>query len=289
MEQAARHGRSQETVHRDTARGEPENSDVVRIASKCGDVALDPLQGRDLVHVRVICLGFARTLAAQGGEGEEPEASQAVIGGHQDNAVFGELDPRGVGRRTRSSHEPASIDPDHHGELRPWRRAGGTPDVQVQTIFGRHPRRRRTGRRRRAEPSLHAVRPEFRRLAHTGPWRRRLRRPPPQAAYGRRREGDAFEGRDAVVNHALQLAALHSHHRRLCGVSANHRRQAQQGGANHETCACHFVVSPPSSFLSDRNFDIRPATWLLFKSENGKWVFPRIPTSGRWTTVTSPP
>ena len=60
-----------------------------------------------------------------------------------------------------------------------------------------------------AEPSLHAVRAVLRGLAHARPPRRRLRRPPPQVADGRRREGDALVGDDSVVDHALQLAGIH--------------------------------------------------------------------------------
>jgi hypothetical protein len=93
VEQAARHWRSQQAVHRDAARGESEDRDVVRIASERSDVALDPLQGRDLVHIRVLALGLVRPLAAQCREGEEPEASQAVVDGDKDDALFCELDP----------------------------------------------------------------------------------------------------------------------------------------------------------------------------------------------------
>ena len=35
--------------------------------------------------------------------------------------------------------------------------------------------------------------------------------------------------------------------------------------------------------------DIKSATCRLFKSEKGKCVLPLMPTSGKWTTVTSPP
>ena len=63
---------------------------------------LHPLQGRDLVHVRVVALGLVRALAAQRGEGEEAEAPQAVVDADEDDALLGELGPRGVGRGTAS-------------------------------------------------------------------------------------------------------------------------------------------------------------------------------------------
>ena len=85
--------------------------------------------------------------------------------------------------------------------------------------------------RRRAEPSLHAVRPVLRGLAHARPPRRRLGRPPPQVAHGRRREGDALEGDDAVVDHALQFAAIDPHDCRRLRTrrGANTRRGRQRG------------------------------------------------------------
>ena len=81
MEQAARQRRRQQAMHRDAARGESEDRDVVRIAAERGDVPLHPLQGRDLVHVGVVALGLVRMLAAQRGEREEAEAPQAVVDG----------------------------------------------------------------------------------------------------------------------------------------------------------------------------------------------------------------
>lgn len=44
-----------------------------------------------------------------------------------------------------------------------------------------------------------------------------------------------------------------------------------------------------SSLFCARNLDIRSAICTLLRSEKGKWVFPRMPISGRCTTVTSPP
>jgi hypothetical protein len=79
VEQAVRHRRSDQAVHRHSAGGEAKDRHVVRIAAERRDVALDPLQGGNLVHVSVVALGFVRPLAAQGREGEEPEAPQAVI------------------------------------------------------------------------------------------------------------------------------------------------------------------------------------------------------------------
>jgi hypothetical protein len=102
-------------VHRDTARGESKNSDVVRIASERGDVLLHPLEGCNLVHVGVVALGLIRMFLAKRWEGEESETPHAVIRSDQDAALFSELGPRGVGRGARAAHEPAPVDPDHHG------------------------------------------------------------------------------------------------------------------------------------------------------------------------------
>ena len=77
---------------------------------------------------------------------------------------------------------------------------------------------------------------EFRGLAHARPPRRRLGRPPPQVAHGRRREGDALEGDDSVVDHPLQFAAIHPHDCRRLRTrrGANTRRDRQRGQRAHE-------------------------------------------------------
>ena len=115
-------------------------------------------------------------------------------------------------------------------------RIGGAPDVQEQAILRRHRRRGRTRGRRRSESSLHAVRPELRGLAHARPPRRRLGRPPAQVADGRRREGNALEGDDSVVDHALQFAGIHPHDCRRLRTrrGANTRRGRQRGQRAHE-------------------------------------------------------
>src|SRR5580658_5446158 len=83
MKQASPHRRSEEAMHGDAACRKAKDSDVVRVASKRRDVAFDPLEGSDLIHVRIVALQLVGTLAAQRREGKETEAAYAVIGGDQ--------------------------------------------------------------------------------------------------------------------------------------------------------------------------------------------------------------
>ena len=181
--------------------------------------------------------------------------------------------PDVLGDAARAAREPAAIDPDHHGQIAGGR-IGRTPDVQVQAVLrrslngGRSRRggaarsgrrrweqgrsalsRRRTGARtrtrRRPEPSLHAVRSEFRGLAHARPLRRRLRRSPPQLADGRRREGDALEGDDAVGDHALQLAAIHPHKRTALANARRCQHSSPPPGRPASTTEAWSPSKPP--------------------------------------------
>ena len=51
-------------MHGDAACGKAKDSDVIRIAPKRCDVAFDPLEGSDLIHVRIVALQLVGTLAA---------------------------------------------------------------------------------------------------------------------------------------------------------------------------------------------------------------------------------
>ena len=143
--------RRQQAVHGDAARGEPEDGDVVRIAAEGGDVPLHPLQGRDLVHVGVVALGLVGALAAQRGEREEAEASQAVVEGDEDDALLGERRSRRARQRAGAAHEPAPVDPHHHGQPA-WRsrrrgaRRSGTGSLQTDGEAARSAARRSPGR-----------------------------------------------------------------------------------------------------------------------------------------------
>src|SRR6185437_2701353 len=160
LEEITRHWRSEHAVNGDATGGKPEDRDVVRITSEGGDVSFHPLQGGDLVHVGVVALRLVGMFAAQRRKREEAEAPDAVVHGDKDNALPGEADARRVWRRTRAASEPASVDPDHYGQIARGR-IFGTPYVQVETILRRHPRRRRTWDRgrQRSEATLHTVGP----------------------------------------------------------------------------------------------------------------------------------
>ena len=55
-------------MYRDTTRGETENGNVFWIASKLGDVLLNPFKSGDLIHEGVTAFGFIRMLLAEGRE-----------------------------------------------------------------------------------------------------------------------------------------------------------------------------------------------------------------------------
>ena len=80
-------------MHRHAARGLTEDGDVVRIAAKRCNVGLHPLQGGNLIRVRVVALDLVGMLAAQRGEREEAEATETVVERHQHNALLRERDP----------------------------------------------------------------------------------------------------------------------------------------------------------------------------------------------------
>ena len=95
------------------ARALAEDGDVLRVAAEGRDVALHPLQRRDLVHQAVV----ADRLARPGGlgqrrVGEVAERAQPVVDGHHHHAVAGEvlavIDP------ARAGPVAAAVDPDHH-------------------------------------------------------------------------------------------------------------------------------------------------------------------------------
>src|SRR6266699_312234 len=98
-------------MHGDAARGLTENGDVLRVAAERGDVPLHPLEGGDLIHIRVVALEFFRMLLAQSGEGEETEASQTVVESDQDDALPGELEPRSARPGAAAHHKGATVDP----------------------------------------------------------------------------------------------------------------------------------------------------------------------------------
>ena len=84
------------------------------------------------------------------------------------------------------------------------------------------------------------------------------------------RKGDAFEGRDAIVNLRLQFAAVHSQDALLCGVSATHRCQSQQDGANHKTRRIiSRLLSRASSLTETSTSGPRPVCCSNRRKESG--------------------
>ncbi len=204
LKQPGGQGGSHESVNRHSAGGLAADSDIVGIAAEGPDIAAHPLEGGDLVHDRVVGQRAARLFRRQCRVREESEASQPIVEADENNSIPGEgaaVVDRG---RAAAVHEASPVNPHQHWKL-PGRRVSGSPDIQIETIFrGLHAQWRGVTRKR----DLHAVRTVGRRLTHSLPLGRGLRRPPPQLADRRQREWDAFEGANIPVHAALEFAGV---------------------------------------------------------------------------------
>ena len=77
-------------AHRNSAGRFAEKCYATRIASKCRDVALYPLQSRDLVHQAIVA-GMSTLFGAQVRMCEKTKRAQAIGDAHNDNAFFRQI------------------------------------------------------------------------------------------------------------------------------------------------------------------------------------------------------
>ena len=197
LEQAARQPRDHVGHDRTAAGRFAEQRHLLRIAAEQRDVALDPLQRRELIQIAIVAARIAGRFPGQGRMGKEAEAAHAVIHADDDDALGGQR----VGGILRgvSVHQRAAMDPDHHGQGR-VRCRGRPPDVQRQAVlrFGQI-------------VGLHAGGAERSRIEHRCPGLNRLRHPPAQFSDRRRGIGNALEADDAVGFDAAHRAAVDDH------------------------------------------------------------------------------
>src|SRR2546421_12433419 len=101
-------------MYRNSACRKPKNRYVIRIATKGGNVFLNPLKCGNLVHIGVAAFKFFRMFFAQCGEGKMTEAAKSIIDSYQDDALFGECISCRAGAGAATAGETASVDPDHN-------------------------------------------------------------------------------------------------------------------------------------------------------------------------------
>ena len=198
LEQAPGEGTRLQRRHRRRARGLAGYRDVVGIAAELRDVALDPLQRRDLIEETVVARRMMRRFGRQLRMGEEAQGADPVVEVDEDDAFPGEVFASVHRHPARAEREAAAVDVDDHRQFCPRRRGPARPDVEGEAILTR---------RLLAEIMIDVVAPEhldaFRRLAvgvvDALPGRDRLWLAPAQVTHRRRREGDAEIGAHAAV------------------------------------------------------------------------------------------
>ncbi len=90
VEQPSRGRRGHQRQHAHSAGRFAEDCDVLRVSPERGNVSLDPLQRRNLVHEGVISERASRALFRQRRMGEEAEPAEAVVEADKNDALFGE-------------------------------------------------------------------------------------------------------------------------------------------------------------------------------------------------------
>src|SRR4051794_35501400 len=91
VEQALRGRRNHQVDDGATPGGFTENGDIAGVTAEHRDVALDPLEGGDLVHEGIVAEWAIGTFLRQCRVGEKAEAAQAVVDGHHYDTLPGQL------------------------------------------------------------------------------------------------------------------------------------------------------------------------------------------------------
>src|SRR5688572_7294784 len=94
-----------------------ENSYVIRIASKSGNVFLDPLECSDLIHIGVAAFEFFRMFFAQCWMRKMTEAAKSVIDSCQDDALIGKCITCRAGAGATTPGKTASVYPNHYRQF----------------------------------------------------------------------------------------------------------------------------------------------------------------------------
>ncbi len=181
VEQSAREGASRQQVGAPGAGRLAEDGDRLRIAAESRDILLHPLQGGDLIEQAEIggsgVIGFPGQFRMR----EETEHAQAIVDGHHDDTLPGQLFAIVGGHRRSPGGQRAAVDPHHHREL-VIRRFGCRIDIQIQAVLFH--RSRLGADAGRIRTPLHADGGELRGLANAGPFGSGLRSAPSKIPNG---------------------------------------------------------------------------------------------------------
>ena len=219
-------------MDRHAARAFADDGDVGGIAAETGDVALHPLQRRDLIHQAVIA-GKALVLVCggKGGVGEGAEAAEPIVEADHHQPLLRQRRARIGGRRRSAIHEAAAIDPEQDRQLGAG--AGGLPDIGVEAVLGRRGAKRG---RVAGEGKLHAVVAIGGGFAHALPAGHGLGHAPAQVADRRRGEGNALPAFHPGVERAMDDSRFGLDHLRLGrGGAGGEGRCAKGAGAEQQS------------------------------------------------------
>jgi hypothetical protein len=170
------------------ARRLSEDCDAGRISAEPRDIPLDPPKRSDLVHQRIISRGVVPGFGLEFRESQKAQDAQAVIDGHHDHALAGQIFAVVSNPAAGTVHKSTAVDPDHDGKTIIGR-FGRRPDIQIQAILARGRRRsavKAVGGKRRLRAGIAGLR----RLTDTFPRWCGLRRFPSQVAHWRRGKRD---------------------------------------------------------------------------------------------------
>ena len=203
LKQAFRERAGDQMVHRHRTGGLACDGHLVRIATECGCVCLDPLERGDLVHEAVVARSMRGILGIQFGMREEAIKPHAVIDRDHHDPFRRKLRSVIDRHRIRSARETAAVYPHHHRQLRIGLPRRG-PHVEVEAVFADlighdvfvRPRAEAVGC-----DALLTARRQLIGLAHAAPCRRRPRRLPAIRSGGRSREWHAEERRDLTLGY----------------------------------------------------------------------------------------
>src|SRR5207245_1399170 len=165
LEQSPRAGRDEMSQDRKCAGGLARDRDVLGVAAKTGNVALDPSQGRLLVHLAVVA-GRTAGGCSKRRVREPAEGAQTVVDGDYHYTVLGQL--HAVEASSVTLRPAPAVDPDDHWSTVPVfavQRCG--VDVEEQTVFAER-------RRRKRRQLLRATGTELRSVTDTLPWGHRV-------------------------------------------------------------------------------------------------------------------
>src|SRR5690554_6404514 len=201
LEQAFSQRRSTKHAYRNAAGRFAKDGHLVGVATKGGDVVLDPLQTSNLVEQSVVTGYAVGTLGTQLGMGQKAQLSHPIRHTDHHNPLTGQVLAIVYGVRGRSKTEPSPINPHHYRQLL-FGSLGRGPYVEVKTVLTLS---------RSGIAALHGGRGIFLGRLNAVPTFSGLRRFPAQFTYGRSSKGDAFKHTQIPFNTTLNNALLHFH------------------------------------------------------------------------------